>query len=171
MPETERIVIDTAPLISLVAALGDLKVLQSLYSQVLVPFEVCQEILAGGSSGFAVAEFETADWLQKWSYPLEISPSLFISSLDRGEASVIQLAINEKVLTVCIDETIGRRVAKSNGLLLTGSIAILLRAKKEGYSFSMQEAIQRMRNRGIRLSEKLVNFALSQAGESDESLI
>ena len=51
MPETERIVIDTAPLISLVAALGDLKVLQSLYSQVLVPFEVCQEILAGGSSG------------------------------------------------------------------------------------------------------------------------
>ncbi|MBW4547653.1 MAG: DUF3368 domain-containing protein [Symplocastrum torsivum CPER-KK1] len=171
MPETERIVIDTAPLISLVAALGDLKVLQSLYSQVLVPFEVCQEILAGGSSGFAVAEFETADWLQRWSNPLEISPSLLIPSLDRGEASVIQLAINEKVQTVCIDETVGRRVAKSNGLLVTGSIAILLRAKKEGGSFSMQEAIQRMRNRRIRLSEKLVNFALSQAGESDRSLI
>jgi len=171
MPETERIVIDTAPLISLVAALGDLKVLQSLYSQVLVPFEVCQEILAGGSSGFAVAEFEAAVWLQKWSYPLKISPSLLISSLDRGEASVIQLAINEKVQTVCIDETVGRRVAKSNDLLVTGSIAILLRAKKEGCSFSMQEAIQRMRNRGIRLSEKLVNFALSQAGESDKSLI
>jgi predicted nucleic acid-binding protein len=65
MPETERIVIDTAPLISLVAALGDLTVLQSLYPQVLVPFEVCHEILAGGSSGFAVAEFEAASWLQK----------------------------------------------------------------------------------------------------------
>ncbi len=169
MPDTERIVIDTAPLISLVAALGDLKVLQSLYFQVLVPFEVCQEILAGGSSGFAVAEFEAADWLQKWPTPLEISPPLLIPSLDRGEASVIQLAINEKVQTVCIDETVGRRVAKLNSLSLTGSIGILLRAKKEGYSFSMQEAIQRMKNRGIRLSEKVVSFALSKAGESDES--
>jgi len=58
MPETQRIVINTAPLIALVAALGDLMVLQSLYSQVLVPFEVCQEILVGGSRRFAVAEFD-----------------------------------------------------------------------------------------------------------------
>ena len=169
MPETEKIVIDTAPLISLVAALGDLKVLESLYSQVLVPFEVCEEILAGGSSRFAVAEFEAADWLEKCSTPLEISSPLLIPSLDRGEASVIQLAINEKVKTVCIDETIGRRVAKLNDLSLTGSIGILLRAKKEGYSFSMQKAIQGMRNRNIRLSEKVVYFALNEAGESDES--
>jgi predicted nucleic acid-binding protein len=167
MPETERIVIDAAPLISLVAALGDLKILQSLYSQVLVPFEVCQEILVGGSSGFAVAEFEAATWLEKWPNPLEISPPLLTSSLDRGEAAVIQLAINESIRTVCIDETVGRRFAKLNGLLLTGSVGILLRAKKEGYSFSMQEAIERMKNRGIRLSEKVVTFALNQAGESD----
>jgi len=33
----------------------------------------------------------------------------------------------------------------------------------------MQEAIEQMKNRGIRLSEKVVNFALEQAGESDES--
>ncbi len=168
MPETERIVIDTAPLISLVAALGDLTVLQSLYPQVLVPFEVCHEILAGGSSGFAVAEFEAASWLQKWSNPLKISPVL-LNSLDRGEAAVIQLAINESIQTACCDETTGRRIANANGLLVTGSTAILLRAKKEGYPFFMKEAIQRMRDRGIRLSEKLVTLALEQAGESEES--
>jgi hypothetical protein len=33
----------------------------------------------------------------------------------------------------------------------------------------MQEAIERMKNRGIRLSEKVVNFALAQAGESNGS--
>lgn len=65
MPDTNRIVINTAPIISLIAALEDLTVLQSLYNQVLVPFEVCQEIRAGGASGFAVAEFEAANWLQK----------------------------------------------------------------------------------------------------------
>ncbi|MGB5961177.1 MAG: DUF3368 domain-containing protein [Coleofasciculaceae cyanobacterium] len=167
MPETEIIVIDTAPLISLVAALGDLKVLQLLYSQVLVPFEVCHEIYAGGKSGFAVAEFEAANWLHKWSRPLEIAPIL-LNSLDRGEAAVIQLAINESIQIVCIDETTGRRIAKANNLLLTGSIGVLLRAKKAGYPFLMKEAIERMKNRGIRLSEKVVTFALDQVGESDD---
>lgn len=51
MPETHKIVINTAPLIALVAALGDLMILQSLYTQVFVPFEVGQEILTGGVSG------------------------------------------------------------------------------------------------------------------------
>ncbi len=125
MPETQRIVINTAPLIALVAALGDLTVLPSLYTQVFVPFEVCQEILAGGSSGFAVAEFETATWLQKQQTPLNISP-LLLNSLDRGEAAVIQLAINENIQTVCIDEVAGRRIARLSGLSVTGSIGVLL---------------------------------------------
>jgi hypothetical protein len=45
MPKTERIVINTPPLIALVAANGDLNILQ-----VLVPYEVCQEIATGGSN-------------------------------------------------------------------------------------------------------------------------
>ncbi|MBW4679503.1 MAG: DUF3368 domain-containing protein [Microcoleus vaginatus WJT46-NPBG5] len=166
MPETKIIVINTAPLISLVAAVGDLTLLQSLYDQVLVPFEVCQEILAGGSSSFAVAEFEAAFWLQKWQNPLNISP-LLLNSLDRGEAAVIQLAMNENITTVCIDETAGRRIARLSGLSLTGSIGILLRAKREGYLISMKEAIQRMTNKGIRLSETVIKFALQQSGESE----
>jgi predicted nucleic acid-binding protein len=168
MPETESLVINTAPLIAIVAALGDLTVLQSLYTQVLVPFEVCQEILVGGSSGFAVAEFEAATWLQKQQTPLNISP-LLLNSLDRGEAAVIQLAMNENIKTVCIDEVAGRRIARLSGLSLTGSIGILLRAKREGYSFSMQQAISQMLNRGIRLSPTVMNFAREQSGESDSS--
>ena len=165
MPNTEIIVINTAPLISLVAALGDLDVLQ-LYTQVLVPFEVCQELLAGGASGFAVTEFEAATWLQKWQTPFNISP-LLLNSLDLGEASVIQLALNENIKTVCIDEIVGRRIARLSGLTLTGSIGILLRAKKEGYPMLMRQAIERMLNRGIRLSETVIAVALQQAGETD----
>ncbi len=168
MPETQRIVINTAPLIALVAALGDLTVLQSLYSQVLVPFEVCQEILVGGSRGFAVAEFEAATWLQKQQTPLTISPFL-LNSLDRGEAAVIQLAMNENIQTVCIDEVAGRRIARLSGLSLTGSIGILLRAKRKGFPFSMQQAISQMLNRGIRLSPTVINFALEQSGENHSS--
>jgi predicted nucleic acid-binding protein len=165
MPDTDRIVINTAPLISLVAALGDLTVLQSLYDQVLVPYEVCQEILTGGASGFGVTEFEAANWLQKWQTPLNLSP-LLRNTLDLGEAAVIQLAINQNIQTVCIDETAGRRVARLSSLSVTGTIGILLRAKREGYPVSLQQSVERMLTRGIRLSTTVITFALEQAGES-----
>ncbi len=56
MPETQEIVINTGPLIALTAAMGDLRVLQ-IYRQAWTPFEVIQEIAAGGGAQFALAEF------------------------------------------------------------------------------------------------------------------
>jgi predicted nucleic acid-binding protein len=164
MPETEAIVIDTSPLIALVAAWGDLIPLSWLYEQVLVPFEVCQEITKGGSQNFAVAEFQRATWLEKQTSPVDISAFL-LNSLDLGEASVIQLALNQNIRTVCIDESVGRRVARLNGLALTGSIGILLRAKQKDPSLLIAPAIENMLNRNIRLSQTVINFALKQAKE------
>ena len=103
MPETESIVINTGPLLALIAGYGDM-----------------------------------------------------------GEASVIQLAVNENIRTVCIDEAVGRRIARLNGLCLTGSIGVLLRAKRKGLDFSMTEAIDRMQSNGIYLSKKVIDFALRQ---------
>lgn len=163
MPETQVIVINTSPLIALVAALGNLRVLK-MYKQVLVPNEVHQELLTGGAATFAVREFEAAAWLHKRSQPVSIGTALR-NTLDKGEAAVIQLALDENIQTVCIDEAAGRRVARLNGLSVTGSVGILLRARREGYSFSMREAIDRMKERGIWLSERVITFALMQAGE------
>ena len=82
MHRPQEIVINTGPLIALVAALDGLSVLK-IYFRVLVPLEVCQEILAGGSSGFAVAEFQAAHWLIKQNTPVAITPFLK-NSLDSG---------------------------------------------------------------------------------------
>lgn len=161
MPNSKEIVINTSPLLALSAALGDLSVLQSLYNQVFVPFEVCQEIEKGGLSGFSVAEFKTAYFLNKLNKPLIISPFLK-NSLDIGEASVIQLALDKGIQTVCIDEIVGRRIARLNNLALTGSIGILIRAHKEGYVFSMRDAIKNMQTRGIWLSENVISVALRE---------
>ena len=164
MPKPLEVVINTGPLIALVAALGDLDILKSLYRKVHVPFEVCKEVTASGVDGFAVPQFEQAQWLQKWIQPTDLIP-LLRNTLDSGEASVIQLALNQGIQTVCIDESVGRRVARLSGLSLTGSLGILLRAKQEGYPIIIREAVQRMKQRGIWLSEVLVASALSHAGE------
>ena len=51
MPEQDQIVINTGPIIALIAALGDLSMLASLYSRIVVPREVADEVLAGGRAG------------------------------------------------------------------------------------------------------------------------
>lgn len=161
MPETESIVINTGPLLALIAGYGDLSLLEKIYKRVLVPFEVCREIEAGGTRAFGLKEFVQSDFMEKQAAPLEIVQFLK-NSLDLGEASVIQLALNQNIRTVCIDEAVGRRIARLNGLYLTGSIGVLLRAKRKGIDFSMTEAIDRMQSNGIYLSKKVIDFALRQ---------
>lgn len=167
MPDTHALVINTAPLIALVAALDNLRILQT-YDRVQVPREVCQEILVGGPGQFAVAAFEAAHWLQKNPAPVDNITAVLLNSLDTGEAAVIQLALDEHIQTVCIDEIAGRRMARLHGLAVTGSLGVLLRARRAGYNISLRDALQRMRNRGIWLSDRVINFALAQAGENPE---
>ncbi len=158
----KELVINTTPLLSLLAGLGNLDVLPFLYSRVYVPFEVCQEILVGGKSSFGVDAFVRDTWLAKQTQPIKISP-LLRNSLDLGEASVIELALQKNIPLVCIDETAGRRVARLSGLELTGTVGLLLKAKQKGYQLSVSEALQSMRSHGIWLSDKLVQLALMES--------
>ena len=115
------------------------------YFSLLTPFPIM------ANSGFKDAEVRHAVFLR--------------NALDLGEASVIQLALDENIHTVCIDESMGRRIARLNGLKLTGSVGVLIRAKKDGFGFSMSEAINRTQSQGIYLSQKVVDFALKQVNE------
>ena len=53
MPETKELVINTTPILALIAAAGSLDMLPLLYLRVWVSCEVCREIQAGGVDGFA----------------------------------------------------------------------------------------------------------------------
>jgi len=77
---------------------------------VVVPYEVAEEIKAGGKDAFGLDVFEQASWLEINRIPIELPPYLQ-NSLDRGEASVIQTALREGIELACIDEVAGRRVS------------------------------------------------------------
>lgn len=106
MPENARvIVINTTPLIALAAATGSLDILRALYQRVLVPSAVVDEILAAGDAAPGAQAFLRATWLE---HKPDVVPSSYLSnSLDRGEAAVIQTALNEGVERVCIKERWG----------------------------------------------------------------
>lgn len=159
---TRTLVTNTTSLLALTAATGDLAVLRFLYDRVVVPREVADEVRAGGRADFSVDVFAGAAWLEVRECYAEI-PSFLRNSLDVGEASVIQTAIDLNLPLVCIDEAAGRRVARLCSLDLTGSVGVLLKAQKLGYDVSISEALERMRDRGIWLSESVVQFALEQS--------
>lgn len=79
---------------------------------------------------------------------------------------MIQTALQEGVPLVCIDETVGRRIARLSGLNITGSIGILLKAKSMGYPLDIPEALDRMRARGIWLSQSVIRFALDHGQQT-----
>jgi predicted nucleic acid-binding protein len=165
MPDSDAIVINTGPILALVAACGDLGILASVYRQVLVPFEVCSEVGAGGRVGFGLTEFAAADYLVKQQEPTPVTPYLS-HALGPGEAAVIQLALDRGIPTVCIDESVGRRLARLSGLKVTGSLGVLLKAKRQGLPVRIQTCIERMRSHGVWVSDRVATDVLRHAGES-----
>lgn len=162
MPDLARtIVTNTTPLIALAVGVGSLEILKVLYDRVVVPMEVDEELHAAGNNAPGVAIFDQAHWLERRSQPAAIAPYLR-NTLDRGEASVIQTALDSGISLVCIDESVGRRVARLSGLTLTGSIGVLIKARRLGYEVSIHQTIKRMREHGIWLSDEVVRFALAQ---------
>jgi len=164
MPEVRGLVINTSPSLALIAATGDLEILRKLYDRVLVPYEVVLEIQGGGASGFGVDVFEKTTWIERSEKPVDV-PSFLASSLDIGEASVIQTAIEKGISRVAIDEIAGRRIARLSGLKLIGSLGILITAKKQGILGSMSHAIRNLEQKGIWLSKSLIDYALEESGE------
>jgi predicted nucleic acid-binding protein len=157
-----RLVTNTTPLITLSVACGSLDILRQLYEDIVVTHEVAAEITAGGMQRPGVAEFVAAQpWLKPLTSPCAIAPYL-LNALDRGEASVIQTALDQHIALVAIDEVVGRRAARLAGLSVTGSVGILLKARKLGLAGSMADSFARLRAHGIWLSTQVQAFALEQ---------
>jgi predicted nucleic acid-binding protein len=139
-----RLVTNTTPLITLSVACGSLDILRQLYEDIVVTHEVAAQ-----------------PWLKPLTSPCAIAPYL-LNALDRGEASVIQTALDQHIALVAIDEVVGRRAARLAGLSVTGSVGILLKARKLGLAGSMADSFARLRAHGIWLSTQVQAFALEQ---------
>ena len=94
MRKTNELIVNTGPLLALIAGLGELSLIEKVYKRVIVPFEVCKEIESGGKTNFGIREFVNANFIEKVSSPIVIQNYLS-NVLDLGEASVIQLALND----------------------------------------------------------------------------
>ncbi len=156
----ETVVVNSSPLIAL-ARMDALFLLEQLPYDLVIPFEVRNELFAGTNDVLASGIPDALD-IRKLSGPR--SPKLF-DVLDSGEAAVIQLAIEINAVKVCIDEVKGRRVAIRNGLIPIGSLGLLGRAKSLGLVSEIRPFVLKAVDGGIRYDDDLISNFLKRMGE------
>ena len=157
---TEKIVINTSPLLAF-SKMQAFDFIGQLPFEFICPSEVENEILIGAKQGYDV---QIPSWLKIETLKFPLS-SLAIASLDAGEAAVIQLALEQNIETVCIDELKGRRAAKSVGLNVVGSLGLLGKAKTSGLFAKVKPFLEKAVQAGIYYDEKLIENFLRSLGE------
>ena len=152
-------IVDTGPLIILYQ-IGLLPLLRNLYGRLFIPEAVRDELLKGPSGQAILA----SGLVEVRSVSDRGAVEILRAFLDEGEAEAIQLA-RELQTTIIIDERRGRRIAKSLGLKVRGTLSILLELKRSGLIDSVKSFIDKMFKKGYYLSEELAMEVLRVAGE------
>lgn len=156
----KRIVINTGPLIALMR-IQALEVPGKLDLEFLAPEEVRLELEEGAQVGHPPVR---PYWLAYHRLKTLLTP-MVTSVLDVGEAAVIQLALEQDIVQVCIDEWKERRMALAVGLKVTGVLGLLGKAKQEGIISEVKPYVDRAVKTGIRYHPELIRRFLEAMDE------
>ncbi|OGJ89069.1 MAG: hypothetical protein A2268_11875 [Candidatus Raymondbacteria bacterium RifOxyA12_full_50_37] len=159
------IVANTGPLLAL-SILDRLDILKGLFSRIIVPREVEQEIARGGVAARGIESFKKNltgfEIMELHGHP----DPLLVTVLDRGEGAVIQCALENNIGMVVIDERKARNVATSvYGLKVIGTARILVEAKRKGFVPKIEPLITQLLNGGYWIHKDIVDRMLHEAGE------
>jgi predicted nucleic acid-binding protein len=66
---------------------------------------------------------------------------------------------------VIIDDWKGRNVAEQLGVLVTGTLGVIIKSKKKGIIPSIKPFLAKIQQTNFRLSDALESVALKEAGE------
>jgi len=156
------VVCNTSPVISLCkAGLGYL--FARLFPKVLTTTAVAAELRAKDAGESAEIENVLSNFEILLAPPLD---PMLAAILDPGEASVLQIAKEQGISGVLVDERRGRRVAMDVfGFDVAGTCALLLRAKKLSLIADVRSPLDRIMANGLFISTRLRTECLRLAGE------
>lgn len=157
------VVSNTSPLVYL-HAVGLLDLLLKLYGRILVPVGVHEEIMEGGRRGVEEPEVEALPWVEIRSVASKaVLPA--IADLGKGEAEVIALGKEFDRSLVIMDDRLGREIARICGLAYTGTLGVLLTAKRSGHIEAVAPHLDALKRRGFWIDPLVIRLVLEKSGE------
>ena len=150
----QKIIISDTSCLVLLEKISELDILRKLFGQVIITAEI---------------QLEYGKPLPDWT--IVINPKddhykkLLQATLDKGEASAIALAVESGDCLLILDDRKARNVAAELKLTFTGTLGVLLDAKRKGYLPSVKEVMEKIRATDFRLSQEAERKILKLAGE------
>lgn len=163
-----KVVCNSSPLIHL-AKIKMWEILESFFGEILVPEVVYRECVSEGGEREDAKEIEKARWIRVVNIQDEELKIALNVVLDEGESESIVLALEQSADLILLDDYEAREFARTYGLNITGTVGILMKAKKEGKITSLKEELERLRESGFWLSNYLYTQVL-QEWNNDEAL-
>jgi hypothetical protein len=157
------VVADSSPLIYL-SRVGLLQILPALFRNVIVPRAVWDEAVERRPAAAGIDRLREASWLRVVDDPPR-EPDL---GLDPGETAAILLAESLRADLLLIDERLGRKVAQERGLVVRGTLGVLVEARQSGVLPALKPVLDTLVAEGFRIAPALVREALAHVGEGVE---
>jgi len=158
-----KAVVNSTPLIALAKA-DKLALLRDLYDLVIIPEAVYREVT--GKDDIAAQRIQAA---REWISIRKVDPSLdrrmYRAKLHDGEVEVMLLAQEIDANVVVIDDGAARKTAEYLGLPLTGTLGILIAAKRRGILDAVMPVVQQMEQNGFFFSMGLKALIRSLSDE------
>ena len=155
-------VLDASVAIGL-SKIGRFSLLQKIFGKVAVAETVLHEVLAkeGLPGAPEIKEAIDAGWVEVVA--VETDPGF--SNLGAGEAATLTYAHKTGALAL-LDDQIARSHASTHQMHVSGTVGVLIAAKREGFENAIAPLLDELRRRDFHLSNKVIQDALAEAGES-----
>lgn len=154
------VVADTSP-INILARIGLIDLLPTLYGSVVIPPEVEAELTHASTPPIVRSVIEGQ---QAWLTVRAPHANLALPELDPGERAAISLAVEIKADLVLMDESKGRIAARAHHLEVTGALGVLERSAEQGL-IDLPAVIHAIQATNFRLSDELIEAALRRDAE------
>ena len=141
-----------------------LHVLPALAEDVFLPPAVSEELFIGREAGVSLPNVTKLDWV-KIKTPISISALPLINDLGPGETEVLALALEMKNCVMVLDDALARRIAEMLKLPFTGTLGVLLDAKKAKLITEITPYLNQLDSLGFRLSRETRSVILKIADE------
>ena len=160
-----KVVVNTTPLIAL-SHVNQLDVLKRLYGEIIIPEAVYRELSIKIESICKKAVDNSLEWIRIKSINNEKAKAMYKTQLHAGEVEVMILSKEIAADVVIIDDGNAKKHAKYLGLPVTGTLGVLIKAKREGYINELKPIFSQMVEKGIYISQSLMESCLKQVGEA-----
>lgn len=158
-----EIISNTSPL-QYLHQLGALAVLPQLVGRVIVPPAVQDELSTGRKLGLDLPEIQYLDWISV-RLPSSYVALRMVTDLGAGERKVLALALENTDAICVLDDALARRIAGVLKLRITGTLGILMDAKRAGLIATVRPKLDQLHSLGFRLAAHTRAAVLKLAGE------